>query len=154
VKISSTPLWALALISAGALAVAGAALIASANGSSADAKASAGRDTFIYCLSKDGSEYVRKHRPHHCAAYNKPHGGSFGGGVNLKHLHWRSWGGRVVRARGIECGFHLPCADIKARVKASSKRRGCGGHVYTRIRAKTKYGTSKPRLPRCHTSAF
>jgi hypothetical protein len=121
---------------------------------SADGKARAGRNTHIYCLSKDGSEYVRRYRPHHCAAYSKPRGGSFGGGVNLKHLHWRSWGGGIARARGIECGFHLPCAHIKARIKASVKRQGCGGDVYTRIRAKTKFGTSNPRLPRCHTSAF
>ena len=42
--------------------------------------------------------------PSHCAHYGP--GGSFGGGVNLKKLEWRSWGGR--RGEGDRARVRLP----------------------------------------------
>jgi hypothetical protein len=76
------------------------------------------------------------------------------GGVNLRKIRWHNWGHRRARAKAIECGFHLPCADIRATVRVYRLRERCGREVYTRLKAQTKYGSSKPHPPACSGSAF
>ena len=100
--------------------------------------------TYIHCLNDGGSRYVRRRRPAACAHYGP--GGSFGGGVNLTHIHWSSYTGREARGKATECGFHLPCANIKASIRAYRVRVVRGRHVYTRLRATSKYGTTTVRL--------
>jgi hypothetical protein len=104
-------------------------------------------DVSIICLNKAGSRYKRKVEPLHCAHYGR--GGSFGGGVNLKRLEWRSWGGRLARGSGTECGFQLPCSEIDAKVTVYRKRRACGHRVYTRLKSVSGFGRTIVRLKRC-----
>jgi hypothetical protein len=108
--------------------------------------------THLLCLNGDGSEYRRKERPKQCAIYGQ--GGIFAGGVNLKKLKWKAWGHKRAKAKGIECGFHLPCADIKAKVRAWRPRERCGHRVYTRLKATTRFGHSCADVQGCPGPAF
>lgn len=110
-------------------------------------RSQAAEDTSIMCLNKAGTRYKRKVEPVHCAHFGP--GGSFGGGVNLKKLDWRSWGGRRARGSGRECGFHLPCSGIRTKVAAYRRRQGCGHRVYTRLRASSRFGITVVKLRRC-----
>jgi hypothetical protein len=106
----------------------------------------------IHCLDKSGARYVKKVSPRRCAAYGPA--GDFARGVNLKRIKWRKWGGRSAKGRAIECGFHLPCSRIRAKVKAFRPRRACGGgRTYTRLRVRTRHGRTVVRLPRCRRPA-
>jgi hypothetical protein len=97
--------------------------------------------TGILCLDKVGINYVVKAQPGKCAAFGQ--GESFGGGVNLSRLRWQGWGTARATARGIECGFHLPCERIKVKVVASEPVVNCAGEtVYSQIRAKSRFGHS------------
>jgi hypothetical protein len=113
----------------------------------AAAPAGAQAKSSILCLNKAGTDYVRKVEPVHCAHFGP--GGAFGGGVNLKRIHWKVWGGRAARGRGVECGFHLPCAGIKVRIRAYRRRVACGKRVYTRLKATSSRGTTIVKLARC-----
>jgi len=114
--------------------------------------ASAGANPRVYCLNDSGDRYIDKSKPGRCAAYGP--GGTFGGGVFLKRIRWRDWGDGVARGKAIECGFHLPCADIPVRVRAFRVRSRCGGgKAYTRLRAKSRHGRTVVRLPRCSRPA-
>ncbi len=113
----------------------------------AAAPAGAQAQTSILCLNKAGTEYVRKVEPVHCAHFGP--GGAYGGGVNLKRIHWKSWGGVPARGGGIECGFRLPCANAKVRIRAYRPRVACGKRVYTRLKATSSDGTTVVKLARC-----
>src|ERR687887_1000968 len=80
----------------------------------------AAKHTNILCLNKAGTEYVVKYRPRTCAHFGP--GGVFAGGVNLKRIRWRAWNRPSVRGRARECGFHLPCENIRVRVRAYRRR--------------------------------
>jgi endonuclease YncB( thermonuclease family) len=135
------------------LVLATSALVAALIGFSTIALAAPQSASRTYCLNDAGDRYIEKASPENCAAYGP--GGTFAGGVNLKNLRWRSWGGSSAKARGKECGFHLPCADFRARVRAYRARANCtGGKAFTRLRAKTRFGRSVVRLPRCRSAAF
>jgi hypothetical protein len=121
-------------------------------GDAASADGTAKAETQLLCLNGDGSEYRRKDRPKQCAIYGK--GGISAGGVNLKKLKWRNWGNARAKAKGIECGFHLPCADINAKVKAWRPRERCGKRVYTRLVATTRFGHSRADVQGCPGPAF
>lgn len=108
--------------------------------------------TAILCANSDGSEYRRKERPRKCAIFGR--NGIFAGGVNLKKIRWKGWGQKRARAKAIECGFHLPCADIRARVRASKPRTRCGHRVYTRIKVRTRFGRATPRPAGCPGPVF
>jgi hypothetical protein len=112
----------------------------------------ANRKIRLICLDRDGSEYRRKEQPSQCAILGK--GGIFAGGVNLKRLKWRGWGHARAKATGIECGFHLPCEDIRAEVQAWRPRERCGKVVYTRFKATSKYGSSRADVQSCPGPAF
>jgi hypothetical protein len=102
----------------------------------------------ILCLNKAGADYVVKAAPRNCAAFGPSE--VFAGGVNLKRLRWKNWGSPLATARGIECGFHLPCERIKAKVTAFAPEVSCNGQVvYTRIRAKTRFGQSRVPAHSC-----
>jgi hypothetical protein len=104
--------------------------------------------TGILCLDKGGANYVVKAKPGKCAVFG--HGEAFGGGVNLIRLHWHGWGSARATARGIECGFHLPCERIKVKVVASGPVVGCTGQVvYSMIRAKSRFGHAAPDPHSC-----
>lgn len=108
--------------------------------------------TYLICLNRDGSRYRRKEQPKQCAIHGK--GGVFAGGVNLKKLNWRGWGSSRAKATGIECGFRLPCQKIKAKVRVWRPRERCGKRVYTRFKARTKYGSSRADVHGCPGSPF
>jgi hypothetical protein len=72
----------------------------------------------------------------------------------LKKLKWRDWGHEHANAKGIECGFHLPCEDIKAKVRAWRPRERCGKRVYTRLEATTRFGHSRADVQGCPGPAF
>jgi hypothetical protein len=106
----------------------------------------------IFCLSKGGDRTVRRVRPKKCTHFGP--NGSFGGGVNLAKLRWQHWGSRKATARGIERGFHLPPSHIPVRVTAYRKRAGCdGSRAYTRLKAMSRYGTTRVRFGLCAEGA-
>jgi hypothetical protein len=111
----------------------------------------AAKRTHILCLNKAGSTYVVKYRPGSCAVFGP--GGTFGGGVNLKHIHWKRWNRPSVTGRARECGFHLPCENVRVRVRAYRRRHACGRVVFTRLKAVSKFGTTVVRLRRCPGAA-
>jgi len=108
--------------------------------------------TFLLCANGDGDQYRRKAEPKQCVIFGP--GGIFGGGVNLNSLDWKGWGDSTTTATGIECGFHLPCADINVRVKASRPRIRCGVRVYTRLKATSQHGSSTPSPSGCEGPTF
>ena len=110
------------------------------------------RETHLVCLNGDGTEYRRKEQPKQCAILGQ--GGIFAGGVNLEKLRWRDWGHKRAEATGIECGFHLPCENIKAKVRAWRPRERCGKRVYTRLEATTHFGHSRADVQGCPGPAF
>jgi len=101
----------------------------------------------IMCLNKAGTRYKRKVEPVHCAHFGP--GGAFAGGVNLKRLDWRTWGGPRAKGTGRERGFHLPCAAKRAKARAYRIRTACGQRVYTRLKSVSGYGTTVVKLKRC-----
>jgi hypothetical protein len=118
----------------------------------ATATAASAETTRIYCATKDGSEYVPKTAPRRCTVFGP--GGTFGGGVNLVNLRWQGWGGASARAKGVERGFHLPFSRIRASVTAYRRKRDCTGRLaYTRLRARSKYGTTRVRVATCRGPA-
>jgi hypothetical protein len=123
---------------------------ASAHGDGARAVAAA-KHTNILCLNSAGSAYVVRYRPGKCAVFG-PHGAS-AGGVNLRRIHWRSWNRPVVRGRARECGFDLPCMNIKVRIRAYRRRHACGRVVFTRLKVRSSLGAMVVRLARCPRSA-
>ena len=109
--------------------------------------AAAAKPKRLNCVNKSGTKYVFKRRPASCAVFGP--GGSFGGGVDLKRLEWKGWGTKTARATGVECGFRLACSDVAVTVRAY-RLRTCGSRrVYTRLKAKSKFGTSTVAVPRC-----
>jgi hypothetical protein len=120
----------------------------------AAARQSKARGVAVMCLNEDGSRYIRRVKPHDCAVFGP--GQTFGGGVNLKKLHWHHWGQARARATGVECSFHLPCQSIPAKVRVSRLRltRKCDQRAYTRLNATTRFGTSHPHPPGCPRAAF
>lgn len=106
-----------------------------------------GRGPSLQCADRHGSRYLFEYRPTTCVHFGP--GGDFAGGVNLTHLRWRSWGRPLVRARGIEEGFHLPAEHIRVTVVAYRLRR-CGRiRSYTRLRSTSRYGRLLVRLGAC-----
>lgn len=111
----------------------------------------AAKHTNILCLNTAGTRYVVRYRPRSCTVLG-PHG-AFAGGVDLKRIRWRSWNEPAVRGRARECGFHVPCDNVRVRIRAYRRRHACGRVVYTRLRATSKFGTTTVRLARCPRSA-
>jgi hypothetical protein len=106
--------------------------------------------SYLLCLpSIRARDRELRERPRSCNTLGR--GDALAFAVNLVRLRWRGWGRPVARARGIERGFHLPLARIPVRVKVYRRRPVCGGDLlYTRLRATSRYGTSRIRLPaRC-----
>jgi hypothetical protein len=127
-----------------AAALALAATVALPAAAPAEHPASAAARTSMFCANKKGDLYIRKHKPGACAVFGP--GGTFGGGVNLKNIKWSKYTGSEARGTATECGFHLPCSNIPATVRAYRVRVSQGRHLYTRLRAHTKYGTAVVRL--------
>jgi hypothetical protein len=107
----------------------------------------AARHTNILCLNSAGTRYFVRYRPRTCAHFGP--GGAFAGGVNLKRIRWRSWNRASVTGRARECGFHLPCSNIRVRIRAYRRRHACGRLVYTRLSVRSSLGTTVVRLVRC-----
>ena len=115
-------------------------------------RAAGAAPTKLLCATRDGTRYKRKARPRQCTIFGP--GGSFGGGVNLRKLRWHGWGHSRARARGIEIGFHRPPQHIRVRVQAWRPRMRCGHRVYTRFKARSRFGTSRPRPHGCPGPTF
>ena len=104
--------------------------------------------TRLHCATDGGSRYVPKVAPSRCTVFGPR--GTFGGGVNLARIRWTSWGGATARGRGIERGFHLPYSKIAVTITAYRRKSDCVGHpAYTRLRVKSRFGTTRVRLARC-----
>jgi hypothetical protein len=110
-------------------------------------QADASAFTYINCLNTAGTRYVRKRKPAECAHFGP--GGSFGGGVNLKKIHWSSYTGSEARGTATECGFRQDCENVRVTIRAYRVRVACRRHVYTRLRATSRHGTTVVRLARC-----
>ncbi len=115
-------------------------------------QAGAASNVSLLCLNKAGSRYKVKTAPTSCAHFGS--GGAFGGGVNLEQLVWTGFGRSSATAKGIECGFHLPCSNIPVDVTASRIRKRCGDRVYTRLRATSSLGTTVVRVGHCAGPTF
>jgi hypothetical protein len=113
----------------------------------ASPQADASAFTYINCLNREGTRYVRKRKPARCAHFGP--GGSFGGGVNLRGIQWSSYTGSEARGTATECGFHQGCANTRVTIRAYRVRVACRRHVYTRLRATSRFGTTTVRLARC-----
>ena len=100
--------------------------------------------TYMFCGNKKGDLYVRKHKPGECVVFGR--GGTSAGGVNLKRIKWSKYSGTEARGTALECGFQLPCSKIPVTVRAYRVRVAHGKHLYTRLRAHSKYGTTVARL--------
>jgi hypothetical protein len=111
------------------------------------AAAPAAKHTNILCLNEAGTEYIVKYRPRSCAVFGP--GGISAGGVNLKRIRWRSWNLPSVTGRARECGFQLPCDSTRVRIRAYRRRHACGRVVFTRLKARSSFGTTVVRLRRC-----
>jgi hypothetical protein len=122
----------------------------SAGGAGGPARAAAKR-TNILCLNGAGTRYVVRYRPRSCAHFGP--GGTFGGGVNLRRIHWNSWSRPSVTGRARECGFHLPCENTRVRLRAYRRRHACGRIVYTRLKARSRFGITVVRLKGCPGAA-
>jgi hypothetical protein len=114
--------------------------------------ADASARTYIHCLNSAGSKYLRHRKPKKCAHYGQ--GGTFGGGVNLTDIHWSKWSGSEAKGTATELGFHLPYSHIAATIRAYRVRVVHGRHVYTRLRAHSKYGTTTVRLATWEHAAY
>ena len=106
------------------------------------------RRVLIGCANKRGTAYKLVYRPRRCTRFS-PSGGFGPRAVNLAGLKWSSWNGSVARGRGIERGFHLPYSKIRVRVWAYRVRVACGRRVYTRLKARSRYGTTVARMAGC-----
>lgn len=102
---------------------------------------------YIECTNRAGLRYHRVQHPSSCPHFGTD--GSNAGGVVLRQLHWRKWGRAVARAHGIECGFHLPCANLPARVRVYRRKVRCGKLAYTRLKSRTRYGSVTIHLSGC-----
>jgi hypothetical protein len=107
-------------------------------------QAEAAARTYIHCLNSAGTKYLRHRKPKKCAHFGP--GGTNGGGVNLTNINWTKWSGREAKGTGTELGFHLPYSNIPVTIRAYRVRVVHSRHVYTRLRAHSKYGTTTVRL--------
>jgi hypothetical protein len=103
--------------------------------------------TYLPCLNKPGTKYRAKTEPHRCAHFGR--GGAFAGGVDLQSLVWQNWGHALTTAIGVECGFHLPCANVAVQVQAFRVRKACGRRVYTRLKAVSELGKTLIKTRAC-----
>jgi hypothetical protein len=81
-----------------------------------------------------------------------PPSASFADGVNLKNLRWQHRGKSTATATGSELGFHLPASNIRVTVTAYRLRGdecGNGIRIYTRLRVKSRYGTTVVKVQPC-----
>lgn len=97
-------------------------------------------------------EYVRREKPKRCTRFGPRD--VFAGGIYLKKIRWKNWGAPIARGKAIECGAHLPCQDIRVKVKAYRPADRCGHRVYTKINAKSKHGRSRTRTVVCPGPPF
>jgi hypothetical protein len=108
--------------------------------------------TYIHCLNSAGTKYLRHRKPKKCAHFGP--GGTNGGGVNLTDIKWSKWSGREAKGTGTELGFHLPYSHIPVTIRAYRVRVVHRRHVYTRLRAHSKYGTTTVRLATWEHAAY
>lgn len=112
------------------------------------ASSTANAQVKINCANEAGTKYKRtSSAPTECVRFGP--NGSFGGGVFLTNLVWTDFGAPNPTATGIECGFHLPCANIPVDVTAYRPRKDCGSKVYTRLRATSTFGTTTVKMKAC-----
>jgi hypothetical protein len=107
--------------------------------------------TFLPCLNKPATKYRAKLEPKRCAHFGAR--GAFAGGVELQNLVWTNWGQGLTTAIGVECGFHLPCAQTAVQVQAFRVRKACGRRIYTRLKAVSKFGKTLVKTRACLGSA-
>jgi hypothetical protein len=133
-------LGGLALAAGGSIALAGAAPAPAVAASS-----------YILCQPHAGrlGNRVAKVAPRRCDTLGARE--PLAAGANLARLRWRGWGGATAAATGIELGYHLPFSKIPVTVTASQRRRDCrGNQVYSRLAARSRYGTTIRRFrPLC-----
>jgi hypothetical protein len=105
--------------------------------------------TYVLCRVQDEDTRVPREKPKTCTTLGPRD--SFAEALNLASLSWKNWGKSEATAHGIERGFHLPLQHVKVTVRAYRKRLGdCGDYIYTRVRARSKFGQTVAKLPaRC-----
>ena len=99
----------------------------------------------LLCVVQLGSPYQAVTRPSRCIVFG-PRGG-FDGGVILRRIEWRSWGGHTARGDAATCGPHGRCRT--ARVAARRPRHACGREVYTRLTVVSGRSSVREPLPSC-----
>lgn len=102
--------------------------------------------TFLLCLPHGESRRVGRSKPSNCVTLGPSD--ALCCAANLVELHWKRWGKSYARASGYERGFHLPLQHIRAKVTVYRRRvADCGDYAYTRLKAHTRYGTLRQKLP-------
>ena len=105
--------------------------------------------TFLLCLPRKGSspDRVTKVKPRRCSTLAI--GDPYSRAANLTRVHWRRWGRKVARGRGIDRRFFSPHPRIRVRLKAYRRRRVCNGdYLYTRVKVISRRTTRTVRFPR------
>ena len=108
-------------------------LVPSATGSS-------GKSRRVVCFNKGyprGFPYkpVYKRKPRHCVFTKNNSSPAYSNSVDVKHLHWSSWGRLRARGRG-KTGVNM-VGVVRVKVKLYRVRRVCGHAVFSR--AKFRY---------------
>ena len=103
----------------------------------------------VPCLNKAGTEYKPRIEPKQCAHFGPD--GEFAGGVDLEDLVWdeADWGDSKVYGAGNECGFKADCDPVPVSVFAYRIRNRCGQPIYTRMSARSSFGTTVVRTQGC-----
>ena len=100
----------------------------------------------LLCLPGGGNVRFGREHPSSCATLGARD--SFAAAVNLSGLRWKNWGSGKATASGKERGFRASASNIKVKVTVSRKRENdCGGFSYTRLTAKSRFGTTRQTLP-------
>jgi hypothetical protein len=105
--------------------------------------------TIILCANRTATERLPRVAPSRCDTLGPRQ--SFSEGSNLARLRWSGWGHAVASATGVELGYHLPFQHVQVHVRAYALRRQCGefDNLYTKLRIRSRYGTTVVSFPVC-----
>jgi hypothetical protein len=104
-------------------------------------------EVHLPCLNKSGTAYKSRIEPKRCTHFGR--NGEFAGGVDLHKLVWDGWGGTKIHGAGNECDFDADCDPVPVSVFAYRIRKRCGRLVYTRLSARSSFGTTTVKTQGC-----
>ena len=106
-----------------------------------------GEKVILPCVNKAGTKYRARVAPKTCSHFGPK--GALAGGVDLHKLVWDGWGDGKIHGAGNECDFDADCAPVPVSVFAYRIRKRCGRLVYTRLSARSSFGTAVVKTRGC-----